>query len=147
MTRLLRRLRALPAGERRLLFHALAALAAARVVLWVLPFRTVHRRMRRPVPHPSPVDDSAASQVKAVDRAVARASRVVPRASCFVQALAARELLRRRGIDAEVRLGVATSADGGFRAHAWVEAAGVVLAAGADPAGYHPFPLADGPSR
>jgi Transglutaminase-like superfamily len=46
-------------------------------------------------------------------------------AMCLAQALAAREMLRRRGIGSIMHVGVARSEEAAFEAHAWLEAAGV----------------------
>jgi hypothetical protein len=46
-------------------------------------------------------------------------------AMCLAQALAARAMLRRRGIDSIMHVGVARSQEAAFEAHAWLEAAGV----------------------
>jgi len=60
-------------------------------------------------------------------------------ASCLVRALVLCRLLQRRGIAAELRIGVAQP-DGGFAAHAWVEHGGAALAeAGAASDRYTPF--------
>ena len=58
--------------------------------------------------------------------AVDRAGRYVPGGTCLAQSLALAWMLRRRGVPAAVRLGVAT--DDGFAAHAWVEIDGTPLA-------------------
>lgn len=50
----------------------------------------------------------------------------VYRASCLEQSLTLWWLLRRRGIDSQIRIGVRKEADR-LEAHAWVEFAGVVL--------------------
>jgi hypothetical protein len=44
---------------------------------------------------------------------------------CLAQALAARAMLRRRGIGSLLRVGVARPDSASFEAHAWLEAAGV----------------------
>jgi len=55
-----------------------------------------------------------------VARRVARLARRVPwRATCLVQALAGWLLLKRRGIVATIRFGVAKS-EAGLAAHAWL---------------------------
>ncbi len=59
--------------------------------------------------------------------AVRNASRLVPRSTCLVQALAARHLLARHGFAANVVIGVARQHETGFDAHAWVEYQGAVL--------------------
>lgn len=50
--------------------------------------------------------------------------------SCLRQALLCWLLLARRGIAAEVRIGVDIDRDGGFAAHAWVESAGAIVVGG-----------------
>ncbi|MSR22793.1 MAG: lasso peptide biosynthesis B2 protein [Gemmatimonadetes bacterium] len=60
---------------------------------------------------------------------VARAARVVPGATCLVQALAAEWPIRRGGAAASLRFGVAKG-DGGLDAHAWLESGGRVLLGG-----------------
>jgi hypothetical protein len=46
-------------------------------------------------------------------------------AMCLAQALAARAMLRRRGIESILHIGVARSDSAPFEAHAWLDAAGV----------------------
>lgn len=58
--------------------------------------------------------------------AVRRCSRVVPRATCLTQALAARKLLEKEGHAADLKIGVAK--DGSIlRAHAWLELDGRII--------------------
>ncbi|MEJ7810643.1 MAG: lasso peptide biosynthesis B2 protein [Gemmatimonadaceae bacterium] len=123
----LRRFLRLPTAEQRLTAIAIVTVAAARLALWTLPFPlargTVARlggRGRRPARLSSHMPVTIA-------RAVTRASRVVPRASCLVQALAASALLERAGHVASVRIGVARDGRRGFEAHAWVESGGRVV--------------------
>jgi hypothetical protein len=63
-----------------------------------------------------------------VARLVAAAARHGPyRASCLPMSLTLQRLLRERGIDADLRLGVRKAA-GGLEAHAWVERDGEPIA-------------------
>jgi hypothetical protein len=54
--------------------------------------------------------------------------------TCLTEALTAQHLVRRRGGDAELRLGVTRGSDGTmpetFMAHAWLEAAGRIIIGG-----------------
>ena len=64
-----------------------------------------------------------------VGSAVRRASRMLPwHPTCLPQALAARIMLRRRGIDYESHLGVIKTAP--FKAHAWVTVRGTPIVGG-----------------
>lgn len=75
--------------------------------------------------------------------AVATAARRIPAATCLTQALAAQYLLRRRGLEADLRIGVARAAGEPLEAHAWVESRGQVVVGGvARP--YTPLPSLGG---
>lgn len=94
------------------------ALALAWGLVFVLPFRWTVRLCgggAGPVA-PCPVDAAGCRRALHVCR---RLSRLAPRATCLVRALAGLLLLRRRGIAAVVRLGVVKSGDA-FSAHAWL---------------------------
>lgn len=61
--------------------------------------------------------------------AVSRAAGLLPwRPTCLPQALAARLMLRRRGIDFESHLGVIKTSP--FKAHAWVTVRGTPIVGG-----------------
>jgi transglutaminase-like putative cysteine protease len=64
-------------------------------------------------------------RIQALVIAVERAGRYVPGGTCLTQSLALVRMLRRRGIAADVRVGVRT--DNGFHAHAWVAVNGVAI--------------------
>lgn len=75
--------------------------------------------------------------------AVRTTSRYVPAASCLTQALAAHTLLDRRGLENELRIGVARNERREFEAHAWIEIDGeVVLGELDDLDRYTPFDTA-----
>ena len=120
----LRRFAALRSEDRRLLLEALAIVTTMRVALWVLPFGRLRSAIRRVPPRPR------SSTRRGADRiawSVVSAARFVPRASCLTQALAAEILLRRAGLPADLRIGVATDGAGALEAHAWIESEGRVL--------------------
>lgn len=71
-------------------------------------------------------------------RVAAVAERMPGRPRCLVRSLVLWSVLRRRGIPAELRLGVARA--GGFAAHAWVEVDGTAVNDAPDVAArYAPF--------
>jgi hypothetical protein len=112
-----------------------------RAALSVLPFRTVLR-----------VADAWASRSRRVPgsemerdrmlRSVERAARwLLPAGPCLSQAIVADALLRRRGFDSHLRIGVARGDAGAIKAHAWVESDGEVVIGGEEsPADYTAFP-------
>ena len=63
-------------------------------------------------------------RVERVLRAVRRASAHLPRTTCLGRALTAWVMLRRRSIPSVVRLGVTSSPESPFGAHAWLECGG-----------------------
>lgn len=125
-------------GGRRGLLVAEASLLllAARIAVAMLPFRRVARWLGTPVPPsalvaPAPRErpDDRATMVSWAVRFAA--GRLPVEAVCLPQAMAARAMLRRRGVAATLHLGVwrdhraAAAIDPDAPpAHAWLEAAG-----------------------
>jgi hypothetical protein len=123
--------------ERRLLFQALVLVPAARLALWFLPFRVVHRLLR------TRSRRGAADAGVPPDRiawAVTAAAARVPQATCLTQALAATALLERYGHEATLRFGVAKDERGGLRAHAWVDSGGQTVIGEARAGEFEAFP-------
>jgi hypothetical protein len=120
--------------ERGLLVEASAMLLAARVRLFVFPFRTIARRLGTFVPpadtrvaeRRAPAPAEQALVAKQVGWAVVSAARHVPfKAVCLPQAMAAHAMLKRRGIASAVHFGAQKSSEKPIDAHAWLDAAGV----------------------
>jgi hypothetical protein len=122
-----RRWRGLPPADRGLLVGVLAFLPAVAAALRVLGLRRVCRILSRAAatgPCDRPEDAGAAQAVgRLVDIA---ARRGVGRPTCLARSVTLWWLLRRRGIDSTLRIGVRT-VEGRMEAHAWVEHAGLVL--------------------
>jgi len=97
----------------------------------LLPFK-LYRKMMRPVARrPEMGFAPAAEFTKRVAWAVRAAARRVPwRAVCFHQGIAAQQMLCRTGVPAELRYGVAKTANGGFEAHVWVTSYGKTVVGG-----------------
>ena len=132
--RLLRRFGELDNRRRTLLPEAVACLLAARLALIFVPFPRLARRLGSFVP---PTDarvlkvrtqapDDQARLAEAVSWAVTRAARYLPfKAVCLPQAMAARLMLKRRGVKSVMHFGAAKGTDKPLDAHAWLDAAGV----------------------
>lgn len=121
---------------RRAVRHAPTLLAALGWVCLVRAGLSLasHRRLRRAFLPPrrlGPADRDAAARV---GWAVRHAARLVPRATCLTQALAAQIMLARRGVPSVLQIGVDRAADSTgsarFEAHAWLEVDGLVLVGG-----------------
>ena len=123
---LLTRWRKLSGREQWLTLAAAALVPVVHVMLRVagsqrmLRWLAGTRKGRQP-------DSSAAEFAREAARAVERASRLGFYAgNCLSQSIALSWLLRRHGVEAQLRLGTRTR-EGGFEAHAWVTHAGSVL--------------------
>lgn len=131
----------LPPAEQFLLVKSLALLAAIRIGLWSLPFRTLRRlltHLTRTNPRLLGADQPPIDRICWV---VSAASRYVFRATCLTQALATQALLRRRGHPACLRIGVAKGEKERLDAHAWVESRGqIVIGDSADLSRFAPLP-------
>ena len=129
--RILRRFAAFSPLERRLVIKAWFALAAVRILLWIAPYRWIEARLLKPHtarPGLRPAD---------IALAVTRASTLIPRATCLVQAVAGSWLISREGGDSVIRFGVAKDQDTSkFKAHAWLEHDGRILIGGGTAAEY-----------
>lgn len=124
-------------ARRMLLLEAVAFLALARIALVALPFRVLARRSGAFArPGDPTVRDVLGAEPRPEERAIAeeigwavtRAARYVPfKAVCLPQALAAKRMLRRRGIASVLHFGAnfGKDAERRFNAHAWLDTAGV----------------------
>ena len=108
--------------ERLTLAHAVALIAIINLAVRVLPFRRVATLLIRGTLRPG--TPCAPDRLAAI---VGRASaHCWPAPSCLTRSLVLCRMLVRRGIGAQLVLGVETR-DGRLRAHAWVEHGGRTL--------------------
>lgn len=129
MTTLYRRYRSLAPSDRRLVLEATALIAVVGIGLRLLRYLTLRRILDRC----SATRSARHSDPQIIDRvpwAVTAVSARMRSATCLVQALAGEVMLRRRGVDCVLRIGV--RADRGFEAHAWVECQGAVAIGAVD---------------
>ena len=113
----------MPAAERRVLAEALLLLGLAAASLKVLGLRRTRAILARWVPG-GPASSLDAAAVARMVKAAARHGPV--RAKCLSAAVTLESLLRRHGMEGELRLGVRKHR-GRFEAHAWVEHRAVAL--------------------
>ncbi len=122
-------------GQRRaLVVEAVACLLVARLALIFVPFPRLARRLGTLVP-PGDARVQAAQTAQSAQQAqlaqeigwaVTRSARYVPfKAVCLPQAMAARVMLKRRGVASTLHFGAAKGRDKPLDAHAWLDAAGV----------------------
>lgn len=130
----------LGAGEKRLMARAWGALFCFRLALWVFPLPRIKNYLEKVSPRPQ-LSDATPSPVSAaqISRAVGAMSRLVPKSTCLVQALAAQWLLRRENQASHLHIGVIKDPNGALLAHAWVESDGAVVVGGGDLDRYTPI--------
>ena len=138
MTRRIRQFYRLPSDERNLLVEAYFALGIARLALLSVPGRWTTRWMGE---RQRETSSQPGADVEAMSRriglAIARASRYTPWSSvCLPQALAAKAMLRRRGVATTIYLGLSKTSDRAMAAHAWTRC-GSVIVTGAREAALH----------
>jgi hypothetical protein len=132
--RLLRRFGQVDNRSRALLAEAVAHLLAARLALIFIPFPRLARHLGTFVPPADPRAVAARTETAPdqaqlaadIGWAVTRAARYVPfKAVCLPQAMAARVMLKRRGVKSVMHFGAAKGTEKPLDAHAWLDAAGV----------------------
>jgi hypothetical protein len=143
MRRRLEQLGALAPWEWRLLAVLAFLLPAVGAALWLIGFNRTRALLdRSSEPARKPGTGSGSPEPHDTARRIARlvaiaASRGAYRANCLRQSLALRWLLKRRGIDTELRIGVRKEGNA-LRAHAWVEHEGSPVGQG--PLDHSPYP-------
>lgn len=130
----LKRFAALSSQDRYLLLRALCLVAAVRIGLFLLPFRTIQRLAARARRRARPIHS-----VGRCVWAVRASSRYVPGATCLTQALAAQVLLAESGFDSRIEIGVTKDEQRRFRAHAWVVCGEEIVIGGAEADRYVPL--------
>jgi len=132
--RLLRRFAQVGNRHRGLVLEAVLCLLAARLGLIFVPFPTLARRLGTFVPpnDPRAMATRAGGSLEharvaaEIGWAVTRSARYVPfKAVCLPQAMAARVMLKRRGVKSVMHFGAAKGQEKPIDAHAWLDAAGV----------------------
>lgn len=115
--------------------HAALVLLACDLVVRIVPFGAIARRIARPASTKAPRDFTVRRVQWAVD-AAHRRMRWIP---CLATAIAANRLLARRGVGSELWLGVKTDEATTMAAHAWLIADGRVVTGGAEKKAYQPL--------
>ena len=104
--------------------EALSALAAAQALVRMVPPRKWRDRFgpSNPVAVSGALAKDQLEPVRRVRFAIARAARNLPTdPNCLPQALAARRMLERRGIESSLFIGAERAEDGTAHFHAWLK--------------------------
>ncbi len=128
-------------GEEKLaVFEAALFLLIARILVSLLPLKYWRERFGK-VSQAKPAPDPALQHISGVvRRAVGRAMRNAPLDFiCLPQALAARWMLSRRGIESDLSIGARHVNAEGPRVHAWLTSGGHWVTGDCNPDDFSPF--------
>jgi len=130
MRRRAARFLALTWPDRRLLIQAIVGQPVLRLALWTVGFRRCHAVLNRLAPYSRTAPRAPGAALEEATRAAAlvRSAGLCGMLDrrCLTQSLTLWWLLRRRGIESEICIGVRKVGDS-LEAHAWVEHSGIVL--------------------
>jgi hypothetical protein len=129
--RKLYRLFFLPFQKKKLLCQSFFLVWMIRICLWVISYKKLSDWLFR-FNSKGSSQDGKWEVIKEVSNAVRLVSRFVPSATCLIQALAVRTLLRLRGQNSKLQIGVTRDENQKFLAHAWIEVEGRVVIGGID---------------
>lgn len=124
-------------GRRLLLLEATICLGMARAMVLLLPFRRLAPALGRPnLETGADCDDRERDAVARIGWALRRLSPRLPwTCNCLAQAIAARWMLKRRGVGSTLYLGVRK--DGSLlAAHAWLRVGRLIVTGGEARAGF-----------
>jgi hypothetical protein len=116
-------------SDRALVIRAMFLLSVVATSLKMVGLRRTQSWLTRNSLAPMvPPTEQTRANVRRTAQMVAVACRRHPlRSSCLPRTIVLWSLLRRRGIAADVRIGVRCDAEGAVKAHAWLESNGEVL--------------------
>jgi transglutaminase-like putative cysteine protease len=128
-------------AHRHLLWEALFALAIARIVMACVPFKRIASWLGKPgAETPATATPEETHTAEAIGWAVGVLGRRVPwDGRCLAQALAATSMLRRRGLEGTVTLGVREGKSASFDAHAWLRMGSCIVTGGPGHEEFKPF--------
>ena len=136
----LRRFAALDRVDMWLLMRAVGWLAVARVMVLLISFKRLAARFS--VSEDSTEREPDPEFMSKVSWAVAAAANNVPwRSDCFPQTIAASKLLRTRGHESTIHLGVERASDNNIAGHAWLTCGETVVVGGENLERYTEFTL------
>lgn len=127
----------MPPAERRAVLEAIGEVLRAQIVVALVPLR--HWSDEIAPAQAARVDAESIRLVRiAVARAAANLSWLAPK--CLPLALAARRMLARRGVSAQLHIGTAFAPEAGDdRFHAWLKAGGAFVTGDCDESRYARF--------
>jgi hypothetical protein len=127
MNRLLKFIR-LPAVERRLHLEAVLWLGIFRLAISILPFRWLSPALGDQTADVPTMPTERETDIARISKAVVTMGDHLPwKCGCLVQGLSGKTMLRLRGIESALILGLKKETESGLAAHAWLQCGGEIL--------------------
>lgn len=130
--------------------EAMGLLVVSQLLVRIVPFRLLARLCGSAGPAPSagePLGEPTDHAAMVVRRALSRGAQRLPwSTTCLVRAVAGQAMLKRRGTESTLMLGVAVDA-GTFSAHAWLLSGGGVVCGDSEASGFAPIAALRGGSN
>lgn len=104
-----------------LLIKTLFLFWAVRIMLWVLPFSTIEKFVKKITVVPDGKINSNKISIEKITWAVIVMGRYVPKCTCLTRALTAHILLSKQNYCSNIKLGVNKDNNDRLNAHAWLE--------------------------
>lgn len=122
----------MPASHRQMVLEAFLYLGLARLAILIIPFRTIAPYLGQlGASTPESTEPLSQNTARQVSWAVSTASRHTPwQSRCLAQAIAAKMMLRRRGLASTLYLGLKKAGEKSLDAHAWLRYGDIILTGG-----------------
>ena len=117
----------LPFAEKLLLGESLFLVAFIGLILRIVPFTFLKKSLAARLAARAKQKPVNWKQINLIVRSVRSVSRFLPFATCLPQALAAMFLMKSKGQNSELKIGVAKDEKQNFKAHAWLEINGRII--------------------
>lgn len=132
LSRKIRNFRNINTKDKLLFFEAFLLCGIARVIILLIPFKKIKKYIGRySQESPQEINTLHYKTIRRVAWAVNIASKYTPwESKCFVQALVAQYMLKKRKIYSTLYLGIAKNGENGISAHAWLRSGKVFVTGG-----------------
>ena len=119
----------LSSSDRLLFVEAVIWLGIARLAVLVMPFRWIAPFLGRHMAESPQTTESEQKEIaERISRVVQTVSRHMPwECKCLTQAIACKNMLKRRGLQTTLYLGVAKGGEGNLKAHAWLRSGDMIV--------------------
>ncbi len=118
-------------ADKVLLAETLLWLFTSRLMIWFLPFKAIKPFLGVHMKNSALTDRKTLSQLRKTRNYVLKIGKVVPwKCTCYVDAISAKQLLKRRKIVTTLYFGVGKDDKKKLIAHAWLQCGDIIVTGG-----------------